>query len=448
LSSKLVLVVIDGLTPSMLESSLGDAETPTLTELARRGTLGRATTTFPSLTPVCLSSIATGAHADVHEIPHLVWWHRGERRIVEYGSSFGAMRAAGLGRTIRDTLVGMNAEHLGARAVTLFEALADAGHETASVNFTAYRGRTLHRPTVPFLGPVLGPERFFFYNLFRGDRTGAPLSFTNRAGGTIDAYAAGVGRWLVTRDGFDFLLLYLSDYDYASHAVGPDGAPEVLARCDAAIGGLVSAAGGFDAFLERYAVIVMSDHGQTAVRHVTRLGDRFEHVPDTLVAASNRAAHVYRLGPGAPTPRALAERLDAEESVDVALFAEDGATVARRGGAELSIRDGVTGYDLDGDAAVLDHPDGIERAVAAVRCPNAGEVVVSAAEGWEFKDLGGRHHKGGGSHGSLAAGDSLVPVLTVGLRSTPPTRVVDVAPAILGHFGVDVPRYVLDRAAA
>ncbi|HET9243774.1 MAG TPA: hypothetical protein VFN99_10030, partial [Gaiella sp.] len=111
-------------------------------------------------------------------------------------------------------------------------------------------------------------------------------------------------------------------------------------------------------------------------------------------------------------------------------------------------RDGVTGYDLDGDAAVLDHPDGIERAVAAVRCPNAGEVVVSAAEGWEFKDLGGRHHEGGGSHGSLAAGDSLVPVLTVGLRSTPPTRVVDVAPAILGHFGVDVPRYVLDRAAA
>ena len=42
--------------------SLGDSSTPTLTALADRGTLGRATTTFPSLTPVCLSSIATGAH--------------------------------------------------------------------------------------------------------------------------------------------------------------------------------------------------------------------------------------------------------------------------------------------------------------------------------------------------------------------------------------------------
>jgi hypothetical protein len=137
MSRKLVLVVIDGLTPTMLESSLGTPATPTLTAIAEAGMLGRATTTFPSLTPVCLSSIATGAHPDVHEIPHLVWWHRGERRLVEYGSSFGAARAAGLGRTLRDTLVGMNSDHLGRGAVTVFEALADAGLRTAAVNFTA-----------------------------------------------------------------------------------------------------------------------------------------------------------------------------------------------------------------------------------------------------------------------------------------------------------------------
>jgi predicted AlkP superfamily pyrophosphatase or phosphodiesterase len=103
---KLVLVVIDGLTPSMLEASLGTPVAPTLTALAARGVLSRATTTFPSLTPVCLSSIATGAHPDVHEIPHLVWWHRREQRLVEYGSSFGAARAAGLGRALRDARCG------------------------------------------------------------------------------------------------------------------------------------------------------------------------------------------------------------------------------------------------------------------------------------------------------------------------------------------------------
>jgi hypothetical protein len=291
---------------------------------------------------------------------------------------------------------------------------------------------------------VLGPERFFFYNLFQSARTGAPLSFRNRAAGSVDSYAAAVGRWLVNRDGFDFLLFYLSDYDYASHATGPDTAGGVLERCDDAVGGLVRAAGGLDEFLARYAVIVVSDHGQTAVERVARLGDRFRHDPDTLVAASNRAAHVYRTGSEAPAPRVLAERLDAEPAAEVVLFAEDGAVVARRDGAEVRVLEGGA---LEGDPAILDHPDAIARATAAVRCPNAGEVVVSAAAGWEFEDLGGRHHRGGGSHGSLVAGDSLVPVIAVGVEATAPTSVVDVAPAVLAHFGVGAPAYAARRAA-
>ena len=47
-------------------------------------------------------------------------------------------------------------------------------------------------------------------------------------------------------------------------------------------------------------------------------------------------------------------------------------------------------------------------------------------------------HQSGGSHGSLVAGDSLVPLVTVGLRSEP-RRIVEVAPALLEHFGVPVP---------
>src|SRR5438034_1140177 len=103
-----VLVVIDGLTPSMFES----ADAPALRFLLEHGTYARAASTFPSLTPVCLSSIATGGHPDVHHIPHLVWWYREEQRTVEYGSSFGAIRAAGFARSLRDTIVDLNARHL------------------------------------------------------------------------------------------------------------------------------------------------------------------------------------------------------------------------------------------------------------------------------------------------------------------------------------------------
>ena len=94
---KLILVVIDGLTPEVFEDAVATESAPALAFLARNGSYRRGISTFPSLTPVCLSSIATGAHPDVHRIPHLVWWHRGERRLVEYGSSFGAVRAAGVG---------------------------------------------------------------------------------------------------------------------------------------------------------------------------------------------------------------------------------------------------------------------------------------------------------------------------------------------------------------
>ncbi|MFL5954685.1 MAG: alkaline phosphatase family protein [Gaiellaceae bacterium] len=405
-----VLIVIDGLTPSMFEA----AETPALRFLAERGEYRRAASTFPSLTPVCLSSIATGAHPDVHHIPHLVWWHRGERRLVEYGSSFGAVRAAGLARSLRDTIVDLNAKHLSRDAETVYEALESQGLTTGAINITCYRGSHRHLPTIPGVPAVNGPKRFFFYSLYESDRTGAPIAVRNRALGSIDAYAASVGRWLVTRDGFDLLVFYLPDYDYASHAHGPDAAHEALARSDASISALMDAAGGPEEFLDRYAVIVCSDHGQSKVEHVAQIdagGD--------LVTASNRAAMVYT-----DAARAVAERLDGQPAAGIVLFQEDGRVVARRDGDE--------------DAALLDDvPDGRVRAAAALRNPNAGEVLVSAAPGWEFVDLAGRHHLGGGSHGSLELADSEVPMLSVGL-GVPPSSITGIKDVVAQHFGVAV----------
>lgn len=403
-----VLIVIDGLTPSMLEST----DTPAIRFLLEHGRYRRATSTFPSLTPVCLASIATGSHPDVHHIPHLVWWNRDEQRLVEYGSSFGAMWAAGLAQGLRDTIVNLNERHLSKKVETVYESLEDAGLVTGAINITTYRGRNRHLSTIPGLPAVNGPKRFFFYSIYESDKTGAPIAWRNRGAGSIDAYAATVGRWLVTRDGFDLLVFYLPDYDYASHAQGPDAAHEALARSDAAIAALMDAAGGPDQFLERYAVVVCSDHGQSHVEQPAQLV-----VEGALVTASNRAAMLY-----GPDPRALAEALDGEPSVGVALFLEDGDVVARRAGDE--------------DLALLDeYPEGRIRAEAALRNPNAGEVLVSAAQGWEFVDLAGRHHAGGGSHGSLEAADSEVPMLTVGLGE-PPASITGIKAALLAHFGV------------
>lgn len=447
-TKKLILVVIDGLTPAMFEDAVERRTAPWLSFLAEHGSYRRAVSTFPSLTPVCLSSIATGAHPDVHEIPHLTWWHRGEQRLVEYGSSWGAIRAAGARRSIMDTIFTLNAEHLGKGAVTVYEALEDAGLTPAAVNITCYRGRTEHRGKVPgFTRPVLGPRRFFFYSLIESDQTGAPLAWRSRPGGTIDGYATAVSRWLVTRDGFDFLVYYLSDYDYASHAQGPDAAHDSLGRCDAGIGALIEAAGGPDEFLERYAVIVCSDHGQTAVERVATLQERFTDAPGALVVASNRAGMVYRLPGCRDDERSLARRLDGDPSVEVVLFREGGDAVARREGEELRFRPGEGGWATSGDEALLDHPNALERAWGALANPNAGELLVSAAEGWELADLAGRHHAGGGSHGSLCTGDSEVPMLTVGLHAEP-ASITDISPLVLEHFGVSPPAYARSLSRA
>ena len=128
---------------------------------------------------------------------------------------------------VDDILVNLNLVHLSPRATTIFEALEDAGLVTAGVNTYVCRGRVRHPITRPMarrfarrvgiVDAVYGPRRYFLGDLFFTDLTGAPHNF----GGGIDRHGA-VGRWLVTRDGFDFLFFYLYETDAAQHRPAGD----------------------------------------------------------------------------------------------------------------------------------------------------------------------------------------------------------------------------------
>src|SRR5206468_1321894 len=198
------------------------------------------------------------------------------------------------------------------------------------------------------------------------------------------------------------------------------------------------AAGGPDEFLDRYAVILCADHGQTNVERSVQLQSSFAGVQGALVTASNRAGMIYRLPNCKLDARRLAELLDDDAAAETVLFREGDDVIARREGEEVRV---------DPDGELFDYPDGGRRAWSALHNPNAGDVVVSAAPGIEFADLAGRHHVGGGSHGSLRRGDSAVPMLTLGLDAVPES-IVDVMPAVLRHFGVELPPYAQARARA
>jgi hypothetical protein len=146
------------------------------------------------------------------------------------------------------------------------------------------------------------------------------------------------------------------------------------------------------------------------------------------------------------SPAAEDERVEAVvESAGRQLRFRPGGRSTDRRGAHWHLRGDREVLGLERRRGVLtsdDYPDALGRLWAALTAPHAGDVLVSLAEGWECVDWGGTSHAGGGSHGSLLAGDSLCPLLLVGLE--PGTaqlhdqwRLCDVAGLVRAHFGLD-----------
>ena len=242
-------------------------------------------------------------------------------------------------------------------------------------------------------------------------------------------------------------------------------------------------------------MILTADHAQTAVEHALPLADELAEdwavlQPNTdrpeeaeiAVSPTSRAGAVYILDTGrrhAATHERARLRLRDLTGVDVVtwLAREDGTPVLRKGvgleepvvaeavverdGREFRFRPGGQLRDLrgnrwaiSGEPEALDaditrgrfeseeYPDALSRLWSALTSPHAGDILISAAEGYECVDWGGISHAGGGSHGSLGRGDSLGPAVFVGCGPKRPGKrpqwaLRDLAPVILEHFGVN-----------
>ena len=337
------------------------------------------------------------------------------------------MRAVGARQAIRDTIFGMSGEHLSVGATTVFEALEDAGLEPAAINFTCYRGRTRHPIKHPALArwnrwyeAVYGPKHFFYFNLFESERTGAPLAIRSRLEGSIDEYAAAVGRWLVTRDAFDFLVFYLPDYDYASHLAGPDAVARTRSSGRTARS---PACWRPPAAPSPFSSATPSSSPPTTARPgwsgVGRLQDAFPPTPGRrarpCLQPSRHGLPAPRLSARRPHARRAARQLSRGQT-----WCSSAKTMRRSPGA---MAPSCASPSRERTGAWRETPPcstpsatrtGSSAPGTRLLAPTAGDVLVSATEGWELADGGGRHHAGGGSHGSLVAGDSYVPLIAAG----------------------------------
>ncbi|MDX6607476.1 MAG: hypothetical protein QOD14_2016 [Solirubrobacterales bacterium] len=505
MTQKLVLVVVDAMHPQMLMRAIEEDKAPTFGALLERGEMvSDVVSSFPSVTPVASSEMMTGTGPAGHWVMGMNWYHRLERRYIEYGSSFEATRTFGLFRAMYDLVYNMNLDHLSWQAQTVFERLGDAGVRTAATPFLIYRGRRRHQlgleglvrraaAAANFRHAVWGPDEFFYGDLYASRPTGCGPSFTRP--GTRDEYSACVAEQLVEEDAYDFLLFSLPDNDFHSHRHGPDATVESIAKADAMFTRLVDAGGGLDKFLSDHAVVLTADHAQTAVEHALPLADELGEdwavlQPNTdrpeeaeiAVSPTSRAGAVYILDTGRRHPGTHERarlRLRDLAGVDLVtwLAGDDGAPVLRTGvglpeaerleavverdGREFRFRPGGQLRDLRGNNWFVsgelealegdvtrgrfeseEYPDALARLWSALTSPHAGDILISATEGYECVDWGGVSHVGGGSHGSLGRGDSLGPAIFVGCGPKRPGRrpqwaLRDLAPVILEHFGVN-----------
>ena len=483
-AKKLVLTVIDGLRSSVLEQVVADGSAPALAHLMEHGVyVDDCVAAYPSVTPVCTSSITTGAGPDRHAVPAMNWFHRGEGRYVEYGSSMQATRAFGIQRSLTDTIYNLNLAHLSRSTPTVFETLDDAGLRTAGTTFLIYRGR--HRHAISgegglaklvgatlFRHAVYGPRELFYADLFSSRSTGCRSQLGMP--GARDAHAGCVGAYLVEHDLFDFLLLSLPDNDAHSHRHGPDAQVESVLLADRQLERVMEAAGGPDEFLAEHAMIVLADHAHSLVSESIALSDLAGDLrvlapddpapeeADIALCPGQRSAMVYVLDPERRDELVVgvADRALRTDGVDLAMWLDGGDAVVRGQGGTLRFAPGDDVGDLrgqrwrttgdlaalgatvsDGALASPEYPDALGRVWSALGCRNSGDVLLSAAEGYEFVDWGGATHMGGGSHGSLHRSDSLGPLLWCG--TGPPAReargqwsLCDVEPMVRAHFGL------------
>jgi hypothetical protein len=486
---KLVLVVIDALKPSMLERAIDSGRAPALRRIREEGVyVDDCVASFPSVTPVCAATITTGAGPDRHQIPSMNWYHREEGRYVEYGSSFSASRQFGVIRSLTDTVYRMNAEHLSHDVETVFETLDDADVRTAGTTYLIYRGRHQHEvsnetalarivTSTLFRRTIDGPQELFYADLYASRKTGCRGQLGMP--GIRDQHTGCVGAYLVEHDLFDFMLFSLPDNDAWSHKNGPHAQVTSIAGADRQLERLMHVAGGPEAFLEQYAVIVASDHSQAAVEERIRLDQAFGEFDvasqsaasgigaEVALSPAQRAAMVYVLDQDrrAEILERSVQAAGALEGVDLVLWlageGEDREAVVRSARGELRLAPGGELEDerggrwsIEGELATLgvrehdgriasdEYPAFASRIWSALTCSRAGDVLLSASPGYEFVDWGGADHVGGGSHGSLHRSDSLGALLWCGTgpdsrQASEQWTLADVAPMVRRHFGVD-----------
>ena len=429
--SSSVILVADGLTPEALDASIRTGDVPELAGLRDTSGLNVITTVFPSVTGVAYIPMLTGVHPADAGVPGLRWYDRRRRLPPLFGHS-----RSYVGAQIR----AINAD-LSADARTLFEQLD---------------GNSLGAESVVTRGLPTWNQ------LDRGWRYAARVVHAHVTGdvarwAALEEELAGTLVSRIRRERPRFVFAAFTAGDKATHARGA-GDPAVrrsLKLVDHVVGCIRREAES-DGRWNHMQLWVVSDHGHSTVTdhfdladEIRKLGIRVRSHPWTLpdrseaavMVSGNSMAHVY-LGldsltrrPWPELDRKWAPRVESvlsHPAIDLIATMQTPTRVeVRRRGARAEIvvsRRGISYRPIDGnplgaesfeescDAAVhermmeTEYPDGVAQLARLVLAERSGDVVISAAPGWDLRQRYEpiRHVS---SHGALHAAHMLVPLV-------------------------------------
>lgn len=475
---KVIILLIDSLLAEPMEHLLLTGELPAIAFLMQHGHYQREMiSSFPTMSVTIDSTLITGAYADKHKIPGLLWFDAKEQRMVDYGDGLRVVWKPGMVQWFWNSFYQLNQVHLSKDTATIHEELSAKGFTSGSINGLLYRGNKTHHFGMKGISNVTvkGPDVLALGALARVTSDKLPTSPVQSLGMNNNYSIQSVISLIKQRQLPDLTLAYFPDMDSKLHKEGPSHL-EGIKQVDKQLQQLLNSFGKWENALNEHVIILMGDSGVTAtvrrdekplidVEYLLsgfscfRMGEKRRDSHDIAIAVNGRMAYVYSLSSRAPVP-ILVDRLNRDDRIDHIAWRENEWIHVIQGTRHMMFRRGSEfmdhygkRWDIRGDADCLgliihsrerrvsftDNPDALSR-LESVFYSHEGEfLIVSAKPGMEIAADGAPNHPGGGNHGSLHATDSLLPFLIAPKETTPapPERVVDVKNFLLSLLGIE-----------
>lgn len=451
-TQRCIILLADGARPDVLAELCDQGELPHLARhLVEGGSAREATTVFPSTTGPAHLPFLTGLFPGSCDIPGIRWFDpvafEARRASIDRCRSYVGPGAYLLDRDLR------------AEVKSLYDHVED--HANVFGNCT--RGLRADRHLTRYAKLRLNLTSFF----------STEYGLTDRECARILADEAAERR---------FVFAVLPGVDSESHKGGvrSGGTFDAYRRVDDTVG-LLAQRLGETRLREEVVLLLVSDHGLSdTARHFDlerwlegrrgpvlaypRLRGLLGNPRTACMVSGNAMAHVHLRGDDdwgdEAAARALGAGLCEEEAIDVVAWREGATIVVRSRAGEANIcllHDALTYEAVRGDPlgygplparmtlaqahelTVASHyPDGLVQLAQLFRTRRCGDLVVTAAPGWDLRARFERPpHRG--SHGALHREHMRTPLWSNRRLPRGALRTVDVFAAVLQRLGLPVP---------